>query len=608
VSRWPLYVILALAPLWLVGVLHRGLWTPDEPREADIAWRMSQQSDQTLPQLANDPFLEKPPLTYWISAASLRAFGDSPAAARLPNIVYATAAALAIGALAYAISGAEAAFFAALIAGTALIAFRVTIWLAPDACLLGACATALLGAYLGFAASPGVRKLGGYTLMHAGAAVGFMAKSAPGWLVPALALMSLIAWERRWAELRRWELYAGLILQSLIIGPWLFAVAHTSHGADALLALFWHNVVGRFTKVAGPAALDYTSGHRNSFGKYLIELPVYLLPWTLLAAAALTRAWRRVRAPNDAARPWRFALAASVPLLALLSVAATARDIYAAPAILGLSLTTALWASELSPKDTPSRPSRLDRLAVWGTLALIGLIALVLVVILAVLAAAAAPGAGRAYSLAALLVLASAFVSLRRAAGAHARGDFRRGFVWAHIAYATSFTLSAVAIFPAVDRWQDLPALARRIDADSRGPLALLEPDETTIAMLDHPLRRSFDTLKTDSNTRARTVSDWFRGRGTTARVLVKLPGSGSGELSRLLSSAADKDDGVAAALATEGIATIVNRYELPQGRRYALLAPSTTVGDSQVVARCTSQTSARTAIAEDPSCTTARR
>jgi hypothetical protein len=29
--------------------------------------------------------------------------------------------------------------------------------------------------------------------MHLGAAVGFMAKSAPGWLVPALALLALIA-------------------------------------------------------------------------------------------------------------------------------------------------------------------------------------------------------------------------------------------------------------------------------------------------------------------------------------------------------------------------------------------------------------------------------
>src|SRR6185437_10155398 len=95
---WPLAVLIALAPLWLVGILDRGLWTPDEPREADIAWRMSQQTNRLLPQLAGKPFLEKPPLSYWLSAAGIYAFGEP----RAPNIVYALVTALAVGATAAA--------------------------------------------------------------------------------------------------------------------------------------------------------------------------------------------------------------------------------------------------------------------------------------------------------------------------------------------------------------------------------------------------------------------------------------------------------------------------------------------------------------------------
>src|ERR1700683_1408976 len=102
---WPGLVILALAPLWLLGMFDRGLWTPDEPREADISWRMSQQSDRTLPQLAGTPFLEKPPLSYWMSGDALRLFGDSPAAARAPNILYAATTALAVGTLAFVMAG-----------------------------------------------------------------------------------------------------------------------------------------------------------------------------------------------------------------------------------------------------------------------------------------------------------------------------------------------------------------------------------------------------------------------------------------------------------------------------------------------------------------------
>src|SRR6185312_11137137 len=284
------------------------LWTPDEPREADIAWRMSQQTDRLLPQLAGKPFLEKPPLSYWLSAAGISAFGQP----RAPNIVYAIVTAVAVGATAGAMADAGAAFLSALLAGSLLMAFRASVWLAPDACLLAGCALALAGAYMGYTAAPGRTKLGGYTLMHLGAAVGFMAKSAPGWLVPALALLTLIAWERQWSELLRLELYAGLLVQALIIGPWVHAVAHSPEGHDALLAILWHNTVGRFARVAGPAALDYTTGHRNWAGKYLFELPVYLLPWTLLAIAALRRACSAVRVTGTAGTPWRFAIAATV--------------------------------------------------------------------------------------------------------------------------------------------------------------------------------------------------------------------------------------------------------------------------------------------------------
>src|SRR5262249_8530255 len=139
IRSWRIAIVLALAPLWIVSILDRGLWTPDEPREADIAWRMSQ-GPTLLPQLANTPFLEKPPLSYWMSAAGVTVF-DQP---RVANILYAVITALAIGALAGVMVDSGAAFLTAVLAGTTLIALRVSVWLAPDACLLAGCALALL--------------------------------------------------------------------------------------------------------------------------------------------------------------------------------------------------------------------------------------------------------------------------------------------------------------------------------------------------------------------------------------------------------------------------------------------------------------------------------
>ena len=46
-------------------------------------------SSWAVPNLAGRPFCEKPPLYFWSAAASVRAFGRSPAAVRAPNLVYA---------------------------------------------------------------------------------------------------------------------------------------------------------------------------------------------------------------------------------------------------------------------------------------------------------------------------------------------------------------------------------------------------------------------------------------------------------------------------------------------------------------------------------------
>jgi 4-amino-4-deoxy-L-arabinose transferase-like glycosyltransferase len=529
---------------------------------------MTMQSEHALPQLAGTPFLEKPPLSYWLSAAALSVFGDSPGSARVPNLLYALVVAFAVGALALAMGlEGDAALFSVLVAASALLAYRVSIWLAPDAALLAGNALALLGLWRGYQAAPGRSKAAGYALMHLGAAFGFMAKSAPGWLVPALVLVVLIVWERRWAELRRWELYAGLVLQALLIGPWLLAVARSSDGTAALRTLFWHNVVGRFTQVSAPEALDYTRGHHNRPGKYLLELPMYLLPWTLVALAALARAARAARAAGLSGTRWRFALAAAVPWLLVLSFAATARDVYAAPALLGFALLAGLWLGEAQ-----RTPVRIDRLCTTGTGVLIALFAIVALVALAVLAASGATPSWAA-ALSAALILAAAGWALAGAARAARRAELWHALAWCYSAYATTIVLSFLVIGPVVDRWQDLAALARRVRADTaHRPLALLDPDETTLAVMDHGSRAGLTILHDSGDGTHALIARWFRATGQAGRVLVLLPGHAGGEVTGYLGRRGTSDDGAAGELTSSGTAALVQRYELPQGRRYALL------------------------------------
>ncbi|GAB4235899.1 MAG: hypothetical protein Kow00109_09290 [Acidobacteriota bacterium] len=69
----------------------------DEPRYARIGEEMAAGGDWVTPHLLGRPWLEKPPLLFWLEAAGIRLLGSSETAARLPNAVLGWLCALALG-------------------------------------------------------------------------------------------------------------------------------------------------------------------------------------------------------------------------------------------------------------------------------------------------------------------------------------------------------------------------------------------------------------------------------------------------------------------------------------------------------------------------------
>jgi 4-amino-4-deoxy-L-arabinose transferase-like glycosyltransferase len=567
----------ALLLIWCVGMLGRGYWTPDEPREADIAWRMSWQTDKAVPLLAGEAFCEKPPLTYWLAAIPIRFLGAQAWAARIPNLLYAVITALSVGLLAYRSAGRVAGVVAAAAVSTFLLSYQVAIWLATDAPLLAAVSVALLGAYLGFYATQTRERLRGYLLMHLALGAGFLSKSAVAWMVPALAIVTLAVWERRWRELFRWELYVGLVLQAAMILTWIWFVYAGPDGLAHLKIFFWNNLVGRFTHIDAPNELQYTTGHRNSPGKYLIELPLYLTPWTLLVIAALRHAWRQRKSSFDDYRPVRFALAASLPPLIILSFAATARNIYFAPALPGIALLVGWWAREI--------PGNADR---WDIRALRATSLLLLMGILILAAAVSVVGGdawGAMRSHAAYVVISAAGLIIAASLALHAwtaaRARAQRAQWSLLLAYCALLVGPASQVYSQVDAWQDLASVARAMQRDAAGrPLILFAPDETTQAMIDMYARTRAELVPgpIDAAAIARLRAD--AEAAPHSLIVVQLTGRANQVAQRFAhylglrrNIPVQPSDGEPepAWLPAGGFRT-AKSYALPNGRRYALI------------------------------------
>ncbi|HXP27431.1 MAG TPA: glycosyltransferase family 39 protein [Steroidobacteraceae bacterium] len=565
----------ALLSIWCVGMFGRAYWTPDEPREADIAWRMSWQADKAVPLLAGEPFCEKPPLTYWLAAVPMGLWGEQAWIARLPNLLYALITALSVGLLASRSAGRFAGLVGAATVSTFLLSYQVAIWLATDAPLLASVSVALLGAYIGFYATTNQQRLRGYLLMHAALAFGFLSKSAAAWMVPALAILTLSIWERRWRELLRWELYAGLLIQAAIILPWIWYVYHGADGPQHLKTFFWNNLVGRFAAVDAPPDLQYATAHRNSPGKYLLELPMYLFPWTLLVLAAVRRAWRQRQTSRHDNRAARFAIAASLPPLVLLSLAATARNIYFAPALPGVALLVAWWAREILPGPDPW-----DVRALRATAALLLLGVAVFAAALTLLGAdvwSTIPRHGTFIAIAGLGLLAAAYFSIRAWAAAGDHGVYSQ---WALVlAYCALLIGPASQVYRQVDSWQDLAKISRAVERGTAGrPLILLAPDETTRAIIDMYARTAVERIPgpLDDTGLARVRAD--AAAAPDSLFLVQLPNQSPPGLpwrTRLPREAA------LPGWIQEANLRLIETYSLPYGRRYALLGlkPSSSGG-----------------------------
>jgi len=127
VAPWLLAVIAALI---LFGNLNYPLVEPDESRYAQIALEMVDSGDLVTPTLDGHPYLDKPPLLYWLTAASYRLWGVSDQSARFPSALAGWLTVMATFLLGRQIVGHRSALFGAtalLLCGGFVLAGRFLV-------------------------------------------------------------------------------------------------------------------------------------------------------------------------------------------------------------------------------------------------------------------------------------------------------------------------------------------------------------------------------------------------------------------------------------------------------------------------------------------------
>ena len=213
-----LALVLALLVLRLGAVPLLG---PDEPRYARVAVEMQRAGAWVRPTLQGEPWLEKPPLYYWLAGGAFRLLGETEAAARLPSIaalLLLTGATALFGARLY---GSAAGLHAGFVAGTALLPFAYGRAASMDM-LLAATVTLAIG----LAGLRLVGIAGSTAVVAAAAAAGLatLAKGPLGVLLPGLVVGGFLLTTRELRPLRELVGPRALVAFAVVAAPWYVAI------------------------------------------------------------------------------------------------------------------------------------------------------------------------------------------------------------------------------------------------------------------------------------------------------------------------------------------------------------------------------------------------
>jgi 4-amino-4-deoxy-L-arabinose transferase-like glycosyltransferase len=286
-------LLIGIIGLRLVTMAAYPMTDPTEPRYAEIARIMATSGDWITPWFTPEvPFWGKPPLAFWTQAASMKLFGVSDFAARLPTWLAMIAVVGLAMRVAFALGQWPIALWSGLILASMTQVFVVGGAVLTDPFLVLGTTLSITGFILTMRnEAPGWR-----WAIFGGLAVGLLTKGPLALVLVGVPLAAWTVWCRRGRDVARvlpW--WPGLALVGVITLPWYVAAELKTPG---FLDYFLAGEHFRRFLDPGWAGNLYGRAHDEPRGTIWLHLVGAAFPWSLLALAALVHRCtsRRIRA------------------------------------------------------------------------------------------------------------------------------------------------------------------------------------------------------------------------------------------------------------------------------------------------------------------------
>jgi dolichol-phosphate mannosyltransferase len=337
-----LALLLVLAGLLFFTKLRSPLLEPQEPRYAEVPRQMLQEGSFVVPVLHGEPYLDKPPLLYWLVMGSYSLFGISDWSARLVPGLAGVLTVLLTYLWGRRVAGERAGLCGALVLCLSPGFIYRERMLTFDAVLCLWVVAALAAAHT---ALSGPRLRRGWWLVSAAACgLGLLTKGPVALVLVAGPVLAFAFLDRRFAR-PGWRAGAAYLLAAGAVAlPWYAAVAYRE--PRFVVSFFWtHNVV-RFLQ---------PFDHEEPFWYYAPWLALGLLPWALLLPGLARFLSRRDAETASRRSPaLGFFLLAAGWTIFFFSASGCKRPVYLLPAMPALGLVMGCYLDVLLPAGLPT--------------------------------------------------------------------------------------------------------------------------------------------------------------------------------------------------------------------------------------------------------------
>ncbi len=333
--------VVGLAALLLAPGLGRAPFDdPGEGQHAEIAREMRGGS-LVIPRLNGVRYFDKPPLLYWLTAASFRQWGLTERAARLAPLLGALLAVAGTAVLGGRLLGPGGG----LLAGAALLSCALFAafarYLRPETLFVAAIQWGFVGLLWGRA---GRARAGWAVLGCAALGVAALAKDPLGMVGPLAAVAGALWLAGRLRPMRAWLPVAGVGLM-LVLGVGWYAVV-----AVAERSFLWYTVVDNHVLNVARMRVFPDEDVPLSALEFIAAAGFGAFPWVLAAGVTVVDLGRR-RAWRDPAETAWVALALwAVGVLGLFTLSPFKLPHYGLPAYPALALLAARAWREAAPR------------------------------------------------------------------------------------------------------------------------------------------------------------------------------------------------------------------------------------------------------------------